>query len=213
MSESGRSSKSGVGWVAGLAVAVIVTSAGFALGIVAGVTWEEPGLVIGWLSGETDGIEWSVEGAPQVAEQQDPVPDVAAAPPLGAGVDRAEPEVVPERPKAVSASPVPAPAPAQRASAKPPAPESKPRPAPAPAADVAGRFAVQVGAFAERRAADGLAATLRGAGFPVYLSDSKSGARWRVRVGPHKTREAAERTAERLKGDRKLPTWVLSEDS
>ena len=76
-----------------------------------------------------------------------------------------------------------------------------------------GKFSVQVGAFADRAGADGLSASLRSAGYSVYLSDSRQGARWRVRVGPHRTREGAERTAERLKSVQQLPTWVLSEDS
>lgn len=86
----------------------------------------------------------------------------------------------------------------------------------APSSSPAGEgFAVQVGAFAERAAAERLAESLRAKGLSVYISaGAKEGAaRWRVRVGPLATREQAERTAARLKRDEKLPTWVLSEDA
>lgn len=208
MSASER--KNGIGWLAGLAVALIVTTAGFAIGLVAGVSWEEPGLVLGWLSGETEGIAWGVEDAElPLAGEPGAEPDVAAPPPLG------------ERPAdSAVVSPTPPLVPSADPAAPPPAPSAtradRATAAPAPAVAAAaetGRFSVQVGAFEQRQAADRLASSLRGAGYSVYLSDSGRGARWRVRVGPHTTRAAAERTAERLKRDRALPTWVLSEDS
>jgi cell division septation protein DedD len=36
--------------------------------------------------------------------------------------------------------------------------------------------------------------------------------RWRVRVGPVKTRAEAESLSARLKREQKLPTWILSEE-
>ena len=74
---------------------------------------------------------------------------------------------------------------------------------------------MQVGAFAESRAAEQLAQSLRSSGLPVYVSPSAAAEgeqRWRVRVGPVATREEAERIASRLKSKEKLPTWVLTED-
>ena len=90
----------------------------------------------------------------------------------------------------------------------------RPEPVPIPP-PAGGGFAVQVGAFAERSAAERLAESLRAKAFSVYISPgAKAGeARWRVRVGPLASREQAERTAARLKRDEKLPTWVLSEDA
>ena len=57
--------------------------------------------------------------------------------------------------------------------------------------------------------------TLRSKGFPVYVSPGTNpgDSRWRVRVGPLGTRAEAEATAERLKKNEKLPTWILSEDA
>ncbi len=76
------------------------------------------------------------------------------------------------------------------------------------------RFAVQVGAFTDSAAAERLAESLRGKGFRVTVSGSgeDGGTRWRVRVGPMETREAAERSAARLKTEEMLPTWVLDEE-
>jgi DedD protein len=86
--------------------------------------------------------------------------------------------------------------------------------APAQGAAVAGRFAVQVGAFGESRAAEELAQTLRGKGFAAYVSPGATAAatRWRVRVGPFPSRPAAEKAAGRLAAEEKLPTWVLDEN-
>jgi cell division septation protein DedD len=195
-----------------LAVGAIVVSAGFAVGIVAGVAWEEPGLVISWLTGETDSIvEWGVDergvagssGIPDGAQAE--VPDVASPPPLGGRKVDASQSGDGDAPPASTAVVRPKTQPAlsrvpdrQEASAK---------------IVETGRFSVQVGAFAERTSADELAESLRRAGYLVYLSDSQQGARWRVRIGPHSTRADAEHTAKRLEASQQLPTWVLREDS
>ncbi len=239
MSAERRPSKKStrIGWFSMITVGAIVIAAGFAIGIVAGVTWEEPGLVISWLSGDADGIEWGVE-QDEVAESDrmldetaDGVPDVAAPPPLGARLgDRvrgsdgnapsaasgvAIPKAWPPEDDPSSSVPVavpkaaiapPAAAPKQAAAKSPPVAESAKK-------TESEKFSVQVGAFADRLGADELATSLRKAGYAVYLSDGERGARWRVRVGPHSTREAAEGTAKRLQTKQQLPTWVLSEDS
>ncbi len=79
--------------------------------------------------------------------------------------------------------------------------------------EATGHFSVQVGAFAEGRAAEELATTLRGKGYDVYVSAGAGtgSTRWRVRVGPLASREAADRTASRLKAEERLPTWVVDE--
>lgn len=100
------------------------------------------------------------------------------------------------------------------------APERAPRPAARPArpqvaapAPVGGDYAIQVGAFGERKPAEGLAGELRSAGFPVYVAEDTGGsARFKVRVGPLAERAEAERLATRLKTEQRLPTWVLSRD-
>jgi len=157
---------------------------GFVLGLLVGVAWEDPGLVLGHLFGRTELVAWS-RGVEDGAE------------------DRA-----PEAPRAGAAEEVPAVSAGPRPSA------TRIRPDVISPGAPSARFAVQVGAFAESRAAERLAESLRGKGFEVYVSPgAKEGeARWRVRVGPLPSRAEAEHVAGRLKAEEKLPTWVLDED-
>jgi DedD protein len=62
-------------------------------------------------------------------------------------------------------------------------------------------WAVQLGSFANRANADNLVHQLKAQGFAVYVLSGGSGAatRHRVRVGPLADRDAAERTAGKLK--------------
>jgi DedD protein len=62
-------------------------------------------------------------------------------------------------------------------------------------------WAVQLGSFAKRENADNLTRQLKGQGFPVYVLPGGSGTsvRYRVRVGPLANRDAADRTAAKLK--------------
>lgn len=186
------------GWASLLAVGTIVVGAGFALGIVAGIGWEEPGLVLGHLKGETEGVAWgperlapaSPEAVADVGAQQ---PAVGAPPPLGRPTIPA-----PKQPEPAKRVEPPAPQAA--------APTSRVRPA-----SVDG-FAVQVGAFSAQAAANALADSLRANGYEVYVSHRDSAvASWKVRVGPMPTREQAERAADRLRRSQKLDTWILSE--
>jgi cell division septation protein DedD len=180
----------GSSWLAALVGLVFLVVAGFGVGMVAGVVWEDPGLIFAYLAGETEEVAWdgSSEAASDVAARA-PEPEQLVDPQL-------------RRNAAIEAAAVP--------------PVEPARPAPPPvAAAPAGKLAVQVGAFESSEAAERLAKSLEGKGFPVYVSPgTKAGnARWRVRVGPLATREEAEATAERLKKSQKLPTWILNEDA
>jgi cell division septation protein DedD len=180
----------GSSWLAALVGLVFLVVAGFGVGMVAGVVWEDPGLIFAYLAGETEEVAWdgSSEAASDVAARA-PEPEQLVDPQL-------------RRNAAIEAAAVP--------------PVEATRPAPPPvAAAPAGKLAVQVGAFESSEAAERLAKSLEGKGFPVYVSPgTKAGnARWRVRVGPLATREEAEATAERLKKSQKLPTWILNEDA
>ena len=183
----GRRARRGRGWLFSLLGLALVAIPGFALGLFAGVLWEDPGLILGDLAGDTEEVAWGPR--PEADATAEPAPDgvdAAAAPP---DVAAAPPVVPPSLPTADRAA--------------------------APAASKRGKLSVQVGAFAESHAAEQLAESLRGSGLPVYVSPSAAAAgeqRWRVRVGPVATREEAERIASRLKTKEKLPTWVLTED-
>jgi len=189
------------GWPSIIAVGVVVIAAGFVVGVIAGITWEEPGLVVGHLSGQTEGIDWGSEAEdPEAGDltadgAKPKPPSVAAPPPLG----------LREAPDAAVSGSAGSGASSGVAAARKVAPTST--------QSTAG-FAVQVGAFSEKSSARALADTLRARGYPVYLSPTE-GARvsWRVRVGPMGTRPEAEQAARRLETTEKLPTWVLGEDS
>jgi DedD protein len=62
-------------------------------------------------------------------------------------------------------------------------------------------WAVQLGSFANRANAENLSRQLKGQGFPVYVltGGSATSVRYRVRVGPLPNRDAADRTAAKLK--------------
>ena len=166
----------------------ILVVLGFTVGAVSGLLWEEPRLVVAYLTGDTTEIAWDVDSDAEVEIEAPPAreapPAVAAAPPEAT-------EAAPEAPRE-------------------PAGEPPPRTVPA----ASGRFAIQVGAFGTSEAAERLAGSLRARGYPSYVTPgTRSGdARWRVRVGPLAVREEADRLAVRLKRDEKLPTWVLDED-
>jgi cell division protein FtsN len=183
----------GRGWLFSLLGLALVAIPGFAVGLFAGVLWEDPGLILGDLAGDTEEVAWGPQPppAPETDTRDDLAPggeeaEVASAPPDVAAAPPVEPRSLPTAGRAA-----------------------------APSAPARGKLSVQVGAFAESRAAEQLAETLRGAGLPVYVSPSAAAAgdqRWRVRVGPIATREEADRIASRLKTKEKLPTWVLTED-
>ena len=190
-------------WPVMITAGVAVVSAGFAVGIVAGIVWEEPGLVLAYLTGNTERISWGADPDPdEVATDGElpQTPSVAAAPPLGT---RDLPNVPAPQPEKTEAARV------SRA-AKPVDPPKTQVVAPPPTAG----FSVQVGAFSDKQTANVLAESLRREGYSVYLSRGEGEAgTWRVRVGPMPSREEAERTGRRLKSVQKLPIWVLSEDS
>ena len=168
---------------------VLVAIPGFALGLVAGVAWQDPSLLASHLVGNTEEVVWSapaLESEPRAAESV-----ASALANLPAVAAPAEPTLPPPPPKAT---------PARLEAAAPPAP--------------AGRFAVQVGAFGESATAERLAEKLRAKGFAVYVSPGAAAgaARWRVRVGPLPSRREAEEVSGALKRREKLPTWVLDED-
>jgi DedD protein len=103
-----------------------------------------------------------------------------------------------------AASPSPAPAPV---SAAPPEGSSNgsavvESPAASPISNSHASWAVQLGSFASRSNAENLMHQLKAQGFSAYIltgGGSGAAARYRVRIGPHADREAAERTAAKLK--------------
>ena len=164
---------------------------GFALGLAAGIAWEEPGLLFGYLAGRGEDVVIRESGEP---------PRVARTP--ESPVPKAMPDV------AAPAPPAPHAREATRLRTEAPSPSTA-------SPSTAERFAVQVGAFSENENAERLAENLRKKGFDAYVSAGAkvTQPRWRVRVGPFPDRKEAERAAGRLKKNEKLPTWVLDENA
>lgn len=192
------------GWIGTVVALLALVLGGFVCGALAGFLWEEPRLVVAYLSGETENLAWSDPAEAEEGGDAFP-PAVAAAPPTAAPGVEAETD---------GTAPGPAPSPSASSEAER-AEQAKQTQAPAATPELAPLrgFAVQVGAFGESRSAERLAARLRDSGFDTYVTPSAAddASRWRVRVGPVPEREAAERLAQRLKRDQQLPTWVLEE--
>jgi cell division septation protein DedD len=212
---SRAASNPGLGWLATIGGTGILLVLGFGIGLVAGSALEEPDLVAKHLAGE--GTELPL---PEQAPAARPSPAPGAAAPAAERREAAAPsatqasdfdtgdgrEKLPPEPQAVGPAAKPEPA-------ATPAPKPAPR---APAHAVAARpsgFAIQVGAFTDRRAADELVASLRGDRLRAYVAEGGPGeaAPFRVRVGPYATRAEAGDEAARLQARRRLPTWVIAE--
>lgn len=184
----------------------VLAVAAFALGAGAGLLWKEPRLVVADWMGDTQEVPWSPgeeTAAWPEGEQAEPTAraeTAAAAPTPAAG----EPEVELPSVAASAAKPAKPARAAQLASAKPAA-----APAVSAAPPAHGGVAVQVGAFAERPAADALVTRLKGGGYSAYVVPGST-APWRVRVGPYRDRPAAESAAAKL-AKLSLPTWIQEE--
>jgi DedD protein len=147
--------------------------------------------------------------------QNDPEADAAspAPPPMAASAAASAPPTpsVQPQPPVSGGNSVPASATAPPPAVRPPSPRAPVESAAPPPISKAGSghgdashgsgWSVQLGSFASRVNADNLVRQLKGQGFAVYVLSGGSGAatRHRVRVGPLPDRDAAERTAAKLK--------------
>lgn len=179
-----RTKASSGSWIATLGTLAALVLIGFTAGVIGGILWEEPGLVLAHLTGGTTEIAWTDDGPPSPVAAEGEADSAVASAGARAPVQAREPAAAP----AAELPPV---------AAAPP-----------------GRIAIQVGAFADNTGAESLVNRLRERGYAAYVTPGARGgaARWRVRVGPFPDREAAEGVAARLKSEEKLPTWVLDED-
>ncbi len=142
--------------------------------------------------------------APAAAEakaEAAPAPATTVAPPA-----KSEPKVEPKT--ALKVEPKPEPKAEPKAAAKP---EAKVEPKPESVAGDAGRFVIQVGAFAEAAAVREVRGKVEKLGLATYTQvvETAGGSRTRVRVGPFTSREDADRAASKLKAAG-LPGAVLT---
>lgn len=192
-----RRSRRGPGTFGFLMVSGVVITSGFGAGLLAGILFEEPALLLDHILGNTSRVTLEARGS---AEPGEALPGRPGG--WKAAVRRESPQPGSRRPTRTREKPGASP-PAVRLSRPPDVAAAPPR----------ASFSVQVGAFAERVGARRLESELREAGLPVYVAVARDpqGTRWRVRVGPVASRDEADRLAARLKRDRKLPTWVLAD--
>ena len=122
-------------------------------------------------------------------------------------------EILPATPSSASVSapkPVPTPEPKVDQAAKAQALLDGQVP-PKAGADVAARYIVQVGAFADAARAQEVRIKVERAGLKTYthVADTKEGRRTRVRVGPFATKAEADRVAEKIRR-LELPAAILT---
>ena len=122
-------------------------------------------------------------------------------------------EILPATPSSASVSapkPVPTPVPKVDQAAKAQALLDGQVP-PKAGADVAARYIVQVGAFADAARAQEVRIKVERAGLKTYthVADTKDGRRTRVRVGPFATKAEADRVAEKIRR-LELPAAILT---
>jgi cell division septation protein DedD len=188
------------GWLATAGGALLLIALGFGVGIVAGTAYQEPEMVADHLAGRTTEVVLDEEPLPGA-------PDVAAGAPVSALDERRVAAIgegaLEDAPEAELA-PVSLPSQARGV-----APRVAPVAATLPAA--AGGFSIQVGAFTSEGAARQLAGELGKHGYRTYLIDEGDGARWKVRVGPLRTKGEAEEVSARLKTEQRLPTWIRAD--
>ena len=116
------------------------------------------------------------------------------AKPMAKAAPAPETPAKPARPAEVKASAAP-----------PPVAEAK------PAADAAGRFVIQIGAFADAAIARETRGKVEKLGFKTYTQvvDTDNGKRTRVRLGPFVSRDEADKAADKVKAAG-LPAAVLT---
>lgn len=207
--------RSGPGWLVTLLGASLLLFAGFAVGVVVGAAREEPELWLRHVSGETDSV--TPDAAPPPADAPAPAAGESAPAPAPAPTTPAVEAAAPATPPpAAKTAPVPdvaaAPLPARSLELPPLGEAPKPGASKAAAPATTGRYAVQVGAFADGAQAQTLARNLERRGLPVQVlpGSGAKDSRWRVRVVPVASREEADRIAAKLRQE-KLPTWILAE--
>ena len=216
-SRSKKKTTTAPGWLASLLGAIFLIVSGFLLGLVVGVVKEEPELVIGHIAGRSQQIDWTEE-EPVLAAEADPLlEDYTGEVPVDLpGWTEAEvgsePVAAPQVEVASRPAPVAASAEIKPRAARTVDVDSLPEVSAGPGVSGDG-FSVQVGAFSDEPAADRVAADLRQKGFPVYVLPARKSkdARWKVRVGPLPNKQEAQKVAQQLKVEERLPTWVLSE--
>jgi cell division septation protein DedD len=129
-------------------------------------------------------------------------------PPKGGGSPAAARRGSPSRPGAAPARPP------ETARPAPLSPRSNAPLTSSPLPAATGRFAIQIAALSESANASGLLRDLQAAGLPAYVlaPESAGPGVYRVRVGPYRTRAAAQEVVAKVEGNRSWKAvWVVQE--
>jgi cell division septation protein DedD len=151
-----------------------------------------------------DGLERPAAATP--APPPTPTPRPAATP-----TSRPVASPTPEARRAPPSTPAPRATPAPTPVARAAAPRPTTAPGAASRAVAPGTFSIQVGAFKERRAAESVAARLKGKGFPTYVvtPDGAPNELFNVRVGTYTARADAELVQARLRDQEKFKPFIV----
>jgi cell division protein FtsN len=143
----------------------------------------------------------AAEPAPPMAAVPDPAQERRNRRRERAAAAAAAAAAVPETP-----TPAPAPAPAPVKAPKP----AKPAKTTAAPAVPKGSYVIQVFSSADQAQAERIRARLTGGGQPAFLSPIDRGGRtmYRVRIGPFKSHDEAQKVADKVRTGYKLDTWV-----
>ncbi len=162
--------------------------------------------------------------ATQTPPQEEPAPPPQARPaqeaPAAPAPDPAQARLERRKARAAAAAAAAAPAAQETPAEAPPEPAAKPvkatpkagktaKSAAAPATPK-GAYVIQVFSSADQAQADRIRARLVAGGQTAYLSPIDRGGRtmYRVRVGPFKSRDEAQKVADKVRKGYKLDTWV-----
>lgn len=196
---------------------------GFGLGVLIGVLFEEPNLLVGHMAGDSQEVRLE-SAAPSEANPVETKREAPSEPaPVAPRDANREEEIVAkaEPPGTLESRVLDASTQnsvalrdtmsgAAKGALLPAVSAAKPE---AGTATPTEKFVIQVGAFSNDAQAAEMVKRLQGKGYDSFVASGEGGgdARWRVRVGPFKSRDIAEQTATKLKQQEKLPTWILAE--
>ena len=216
MSAPGRAKLRPAGVLRAAGRLVLLVALGFGAGVLIGVIFEEPELLVGHLRGEGESVSLAIvqpesetdEGDAQSADPGRPLEEVdsqlriqsAQARRLGLQRETGESGAAILSRVAAAVQPNARTGDLEAAAAS----------ASTRGVDDSGEWAIQVGAFADRAVARRLAESLEAKDYPVELIASQGATkRWRVRVQPVRGESKARGIANQLKRDERLPTWMI----
>ncbi len=211
-------------WLPLIGGGAVLCLLGFGLGVLIGVLFEEPNLLVGHMAGDSQEVrlESTTPSEEKPANEKIEAPTEPVTAPVAPRDASREEEIVAKAEAPQTSMAKPSAHPTQNSVALRDVVSGAAKGALLPAVSAAksdtgtsvatGKFVIQVGAFSNDTQAAEMVKRLQGKGYDSFVASGEGGdARWRVRVGPFQSREVAEQMATKLKQQEKLPTWILAE--